>query len=793
MIGSTILQYTILEEIGRGGMGVVYKARDTKLDRIVGLKFLPLHLTEHETERARFLQEARAASALNHPNVCVIHDIEEADGQQFIVMEFVDGQTLRQRIASAPGGLPVDQAITFAIQAGEALQEAHRKGIVHRDVKAENIMVTASGQIKVMDFGLAKLKGSMKLTRTSSTVGTLAYMAPEQIQGSDVDARSDIFSLGIVLFETLTGQTPFRGEHEAAMMYSILNEEPQSLEQYRKDCPPDLDRIVRRALEKDPEDRYQHADDLVSELRRMKKQTTRVVRPAAVPAPQGPSGGVLPTSARAQAAGPWWRSRVFQIPVALLVVIGCAYFLLRGPSTESIRSMAVLPFTNVSGDATTEYLSDGLTEGLINTLSRLPGIKMMSSRSVFRYKGQDVDPQVAARELHVGAVLTGRVLQQGDNLSISVELINAQDNSHLWGEQYVRRSSDLLAVQSAISREISSQLRIAMTGDQERQLEAPPTQNAGAYQLFLKGRFALNQRTAQGFDNAIAFFRQAIGLDPSFARAYAGLAETYVLKGSYFLLPVEKATDSVRTAARKALDLDATIGEAHTVLASSSEWTWDWPAAENEYRRSIELSPNFATAHQWYGEFLCAMGRFEEGLKEIRKAQELDPLSPIVYVSYANTLMFLRRYDEALQQIDKALELNPRFPRAISLMSIVYFLEGKIPDAIREGERAVVESDSSFEYLAWMGYVYGRTGRRQEAERLLADLRRRSAGRFASPSHFALIYGGLGDADRAFTWLNRAVEVHDTALEYMKVDPSFDMLRGDPRFAELIKKVGLPQ
>jgi eukaryotic-like serine/threonine-protein kinase len=793
MVGKTVTHYKILEKLGEGGMGVVYKAQDLTLNRPVALKFLPRHLTTDEAEQARLLQEAQAASALNHPNICIIYGLSKEDDQQFIEMELVEGVTLQKKIEG--GKLTLKEALAYAFQIGEALQEAHSKGIVHRDVKAENIMVTARNQIKVMDFGLAKLKGSLKLTRTSSTVGTAAYMAPEQIQGGEVDARSDIFSFGIVLFEMLTGHLPFRGEHDAAMMYSIMNEQPQLLRQYRDDCPADLDRIIFRALEKDPEDRYQHIDDMVSELRRLQKHTTRIIRtqaeqvegnvPAAVKEPPGPATA-------AKGGSPGRRLRIVLIAGAvLLIVVPALFFLLEKP-TETITSIAVLPFVNVSGDPNVEYLSDGFTEGLINTLSKLPGIKMMSSRSVFKFKGKDTDPQKAAQELHVGAVLTGRILQRGDELSISAELIDAQDNSHIWGNQYDRKGSDLIAVQAAISRGISDELRVSMTGDQQKRFAALPTQNIEAYQLFLKGRFSLNRRQEEGFDKALGYFQSAVAADPSFALAYAGLAQTYVLKGAYFLIPIEKAMDSTRTNARKALELDETIGEAHTALASLGEWMRDWDSAEKEYRRAIELSPNFATGHQWYGEFLAAMGREEEGLAEIRKAQELDPLSPVVYVSEGGTLLYLRRYADVIRQAGKSLEIEPNFPRAFSLRSTAHLFMGARAEAVHDAERAVVLSDSSVEYLGLLGFTYGMVGRKADAERMLVRVQQLSKRQFISPGIYVMIYTGLGDKDRAFQWLDRALELRDPVVEFLRGDPSFDSLRGDQRFKDLIKKVGLP-
>ncbi len=534
----------------------------------------------------------------------------------------------------------------------------------------------------------------------------------------------------------LTGHLPFRGEHDAAMMYSIMNEQPQSLRQYRDDCPMDLDRIIFRALEKDPEDRYQHIDDMVSELRRQQKHTTRVIRP-----PDEQDEGNVPAAVKQvpgpataeERRSPWWRHRVILIAAAAVLILVVALVLFIQKPTGTITSMAVLPFVNVSGDPNVEYLSDGFTEGLINTLSKLPGIKMMSSRSVFKFKGKDTDPQKAAQELHVGAVLTGRILQRGDELSISAELIDAQDNSHIWGNQYDRKGSDLIAVQAAITRGISEQLRVPMTGDQEKRFAALPTQNIEAYQLFLKGRFSLNKRSKEGFDKAIGNFQSAVSLDPSFARAYAGLAEAYVLKGSYLLIPTDKAMDSVRASARKALELDETIGEAHTALASVSEWTWDWNSAANEYRRAIELSPNYATGHQWYGELLCALGRGEEGLTEIRKAQELDPLSPVVYVSEGIGLVYLRRYDEAVQRVRKSLEIEPNFPRAYSLLGPAHLFMGAHAEAIQDAERAVVLSDSSVEYLGLLGFTYGMVGRRADAERILGRVQQLSKRQFISP------------------------------------------------------------
>jgi serine/threonine protein kinase len=435
MIGTTISHYEILDKLGEGGMGVVYKAHDTKLDRLVAMKFLPHHLTLNEAEQARFLQEARAASALNHPNVCTIYDIKEENNQQFIVMEFVDGTTMKQKVPIRK----LQDALTFAVQIGEALREAHGKGIVHRDIKCENIMVNSKNHVKVMDFGLAKLKGSLKQTKTSSTAGTLAYMAPEQIQGGEVDARSDIFSFGVVLFEMITGHMPFRGEHEAAMMYSILNEEPETVLMGRPDSPPDIDRIIHRALEKDPEDRYQHIDDAVSELRKVQKQTTRVTHPSGATSPETtPTGRVSAGAGSPLHAKSRTRRLAALATFLVLLAAGAIGYVTLFVKHQSIDSIAVLPFENAGAEPNSEYLGDGIAESLINTLSRLSNLSVMSSSAVSHFKGKDIDPQKAGKDLGVKAVLRGRVTQRGDNLQISAELVDVSNNTHIWGQQYTR-------------------------------------------------------------------------------------------------------------------------------------------------------------------------------------------------------------------------------------------------------------------------------------------------------------------------------------------------------------------
>jgi len=792
MIGTTILHFEILEKLGEGGMGVVYKARDTRLDRIVAVKFLPQHLTGTEEERARFVQEAKAAATLNHPNVCTIYGIEEHDGQQFIEMEFVEGSTLRTRIGSS--GLPVQDATAFATQIGEALREAHARGIVHRDVKSENIMVTARGQIKVMDFGLAKLKGTSRLTKTSSTIGTLAYMAPEQIQGEAVDARSDIFSFGVVLFELLTGRLPFRGEHEAAVMYSILNEEPASVAAVRPEVDPELERIIQRALEKDPEDRYQHVDDMVSELRRMQKKSGRLSRPL----PTQPPGQTIPPppsgpqTSRVQAPG---RSRHLLLGgVAATVAVGVlvsVYVLVLTPPS-SIRSMAVLPFVNQSGDPELEFLSDGFTETLINRLSRLPGVTMMSRSSVFRFKGEGVDPVEAGASLSVQAVLTGRILQREGQITVGVELVDVRDQSHIWGEQYNRRSTDVIGLQDEITREISHQLRVTLTGEEEKVLTRSATRDNEAYTLYMKGRFHWNKRTREGFEAAASYLREAIEKDPGFALAYAGLADCYSVMSSYFILTPEEAQNKARAAAEKALDLDPSMAEPFVTLAAiTAEYDWEWEKGEEYFKRAIALNPNYATAHQWYGEAMAAMGRIEESIQELQKAQKLDPLSPIIATSLGLAYAWVGRYDEARTTVRKALELDPAFPRALWLRAMILYLEGEVDASIREMKDLLASTGGADDVRATLVFLFGRTGRRQEADSMIREFRQEAEGRYIAPYLLAVCYSGIGDRDEAFAWLEKGLKERSSGVVYMKGDVLLRPLHGDPRFNTMLQAMGL--
>ncbi len=776
-------------------MGVVYKARDTELDRDVALKFLPHHITTDETEQARFLQEAKAAALLNHPNICTVHAIEKWNapnwaGEQFIVMEYVDGKTLREMIAA--GQLRADNCISYAIQIGEALREAHSKGIVHRDIKADNIMVNSNNQIKVMDFGLAKLKGSSRLTKTSRTVGTLAYMAPEQIQGGNGDARSDIFSFGVLLYVMLTRQMPFRGEHEAAMMYSIVNEEPIPIQRYLPEVPSELLHILNRALEKDPEERYQNIHEMVIDLKRLRKETDRSSRVLAEPKPsfeiEGPAGKQSDGTTRKRIRRYAFTGSALAVVV---IAVGLYYFL---SGSRPINSIAVLPFVNATGDPKTEYLSDGISEGLINSLSQLSNLTVMSRSSAFHYKGKSIDPQTAGKELGVKAVLTGRVTQRRDNLDISAELVDVARNSQIWGEQYHRRMSDLIGLQEELSKDISEKLSLKLGGEDFKKLTKRATENPEAYRLYLQGLFYWNKRTGDDLQRAVEYFTRAVQLEPNYAQGHAALASAVVLLPEYARVAPKVCYDKAEAEAKTALRIDPTLAEAHAVLGLvRTEYEWDWRGAEQEFQRAIELNPNYPTTHHWYAILFRVQGQLGASLSEFKRARELDPLSTIISYNIAAIFYDMRDYDNAIVQLKRTLEIDNDFVSAYDLMGLVYVARGQFDQALTSLQTAAkMLSKGAPDVKYSLGYCLARMGRKKEAFSILHDLLERSKNGYSVSSDIALVYEGLGETDRAFEWLQIASdERNPTFVLTLKCDPRWDALRPDPRFFALMRNMGL--
>jgi eukaryotic-like serine/threonine-protein kinase len=753
--GTSLGQYEILSPLGAGGMGEVYLARDTKLDRTVALKVLSPEVAHDNRRMGRFVLEAKAASALSHPNVAHIYEIDEAGGTSFIAMEYIEGQALDKRIAGQP--LPTAEIVDIAAQVADALDEAHSKKIIHRDIKPSNIVITPRGRVKVLDFGLAKVEEAWEPSSAIATqvktnpgvvMGTVPYMSPEQAQGREVDSRTDIWSLGVVMYQMATGRLPFAGPSAHETIDRISNAQPKPITHYNDDAPAELERIIRKCLEKGRARRYQSAGELLVDLKNLKRDDDDYY------------SGV---SRRAR----------------------------RRTSRRAISSLAVLPLVNVGADANADYLSDGITESIIDSLSQLPRLKVMARSTVFRYKGREADPQEVGRELDVQAVLAGRVQHQGGRLIIKAELVDVADGSRLWGEQYNRTPSDIFEVQEEIAREISKGLRIKLSGEQKRRLAKRYTDNAEAYTLYLKGLYQNGKWTAEGWRKAVEYFNRAIEADPAYALAYAGLASSYVKLGLFGAMPQREAYPKARAAASTALRMDEMLAEAHAALGFVKMIDeWDWPGTEGAYKRAIELNPNYADVHKLYGYHLVHMGRFDEAIIEMQRAVDLDPLSLELMTSLGDAYYYARRYDQAAEQLGKALEMESSYAEAHVFLARTLEQQGKYKEAIVEFRRAL-ELTGDVAASSGLGRAYALSGNAAEAREILDHLKVLSGRRYVDPTYMALIHLGLGEHDEAFALLEKAYADHSAWMVHLKAEPMFDAICVDTRFTSLLSRVGL--
>jgi serine/threonine protein kinase/Tfp pilus assembly protein PilF len=781
MIGQTISHYRIVEQLGAGGMGVVFKAQDSRLERAVALKFLPEKLAQQPQALERFRREARAASTLNHPGICTIYDIGEQDGRTFIAMEFIDGETLRSHIHSKP--LPLEELLELGIQIAEALEAAHAEGIIHRDIKPGNIFVTKRGRAKVLDFGLAKLvpKGivsanadSEEESSDSNSIvgiisGTPSYMSPEQVRGDGLDPRTDIFSFGLLLYEMATGRQAFSGATGGVVIEAVLTRPPIPVRSINPAIPPRLEEIIDKTMHKDRSKRYQHAADILAELQRLKREIDSGARAGEA----GSESATISNAGRLSLTGKL-KSRTSAGP-------------------KIIDSLAVLPFENASHDPENEYLSDGITGSLINNLATVPKLRVMAQSTVFRFKGREIDPQAIGRDLNVRAVLTGRVTQSGGSLRVGAEMVDVATGSQLWGAQYDRKPGDIFVIQDEISNEISGKLRLQLSRAQKKRLTRRHTEDAEAYRIYLKGRHHWNRWTEEGFYKAIEYFQQAIDKDPAYALAYAGLADCYVLLGWNSYLPPKDAFPKGKAAALTALQFDPNLSEAHTPLAAVL-WLhdWQWQEAQKEFKRSLELNPTYPTANHWYAEYVMTMGRQVEAIAQMKKSQTLDPLSLIINVAIGWANYMARRYDEAREQLLQTIELDPNYAVTYWILGLLYRATGRYELSITEGEKGVSVSGDSPPMRAALAHSYGKAGKTKEALQILDDLTKLAQHKYVAAHFFAGIHIGLGENDRALEYLEKAYEEHSHWLIYLHIDPSMDDLRNDSRFQDLLRRVGLP-
>jgi len=832
LVGQRISHYQIISLLGIGGMGEVYLAEDEELGRRVALKVLPAELTDKTERLQRLEQEARAASALNHPNILTIYEIGEADGVRFIAAEYVGGETLRERLSREK--FTVSETLDIAMQIVSALEAAHQAGIVHRDVKPENVILRKDGLVKLLDFGIAKLSEppavaggfntaedaptrALVKTDPGTMMGTVGYMSPEQVRGQTVDGRADEWSLGVMLYEMLTGRLPFASETMSDTIAAILKSEVEPPTSLDSEIPVELERIVLKTLRKDADERYQHIKNLLIDLRDLKQdldfevklQRSRTQDESTAPKSAGritteqiSSPAHFPHS-DTKSTAEYLVGEIRKNKFGLMAAIGVLLLIFAGAgrwfyhsglgqqNSQQISSLAVLPFENESGDAELDYLSDGMSESLINKLSQLPQLKVIARNSSFKYRGPNVDLLDVANKLGVQAVVMGKVIKRGDQLAVLVELVDARDNKQLWGEQYNRRVSHALEVQKEIAQTVSERLRPRLSGTQEQQLTKRGTSSPLAYELLLRGSYFNGKSGEENQIKANELYQQAIEADPSYALAYAELASSYSVLATNGVIDPRDGLPKAEAAARKALEFDETLPEGHLVLGSIFRKQWKWAEAENELTRALDLNPNLGAAHRALARHLSVMGRHDQAVAEARRARELDPLSVTVnaYISYA--CLFARRFDEGIAAARKTLELDPNSDFAYLMLGYNYAGKGLYREAIESYKKVVEFGDKSTGTQIYLGAAYAHSGDREKAFEILRQVR--SGKEYVSPGELPVLLGALGLKDEAFASFEKAFAVRDLQLSTITGDPAFDPLRNDPRFADLVRRVGFPR
>ncbi len=783
--GNRIAHYRLESKLGQGGMGAVYRAFDDHLQRPVALKVLPEKMANDQALRRRLEHEARAASAISHGNVAHIYEVGESDGVCFIAMELVEGKTLAAVMAERR--MATREIVDVAVQVVDALDVAHSKGIVHRDLKPSNIMINIRGDAKVLDFGLARTLAqnpeSVSLAPTQTVpgmiMGTVQYMSPEQAMARPVDSRSDLFSFGIVLYEMAAGRIPFQGASFIEVLMQVVQRPPEAIDS--PDIPGELQRIIGKCLEKDPEQRYQATGDLLADLRNLRRLEESQYITAPVAAPK---------FAWHRARSSRWHSVAGGLSVAVILLLAAGagwWYMHRGPVYDKV---AVLPIVNATGDPELEYVADGLTESLINRISRLRGLTVVSSSSVFRLKSKMPEPQTAAQQLRVKALLTGSLSERNGIVRVSVELSDVRSNNHVWGEQYTRQTSDAYRIQEDIARDIADRLTSNLSREERQAVSKRETDSGEANRLFLKGRYHWNKRTVESLKTAIDFFQQAIDKDPTYARAYAGMADSYMLLSN--AMPPGEAFGKAKAAAARALEIDKNLSEPHATLGYIAlHYDWNWQSAETNLKQAIELSPNYPTAHSVYARYLSIMGRYPQSVEEMRRAQQLDPLAPGISTGVGLCYYLARHYDEAIDQYRKTLEMEPRFPLAMLDLGDAYAQKRQFPEAIAAFAQALAITPNDAGGMAQMAHANALAGRRTEALAALDRLKQIASARYVSPYFFALVHSGLGNTEEAMSALERGFGERTAPLVLLKAEPAFDPIRSNPRFRQLLVRMGL--